>query len=82
MFPNLIWAIDRERFARYQVARAAGMNSSRFSRCASGLAHFTQEERERIATFLGYAASWLFQEIRPPKRLRKDSVLIENNIAL
>ena len=80
MFPNLICAMARERFAQYQVARAAGINASRFSRCAAGLSHFTQDERERIATFLEYPASWLFSEIRPPKRLRKDSVSEESAV--
>lgn len=66
-YPNLGWTIDHRRFAHYQVANAAHMNPSRFSRCANGLAHFSQAERERIASFLQCPESWLFEEIRPPR---------------
>jgi transcriptional regulator with XRE-family HTH domain len=65
-FPNLEWAIDQQRFAHYEVAAEADMSPSTFSRCLSGRVEFSAEERGKIASLLGYPATWLFQEIVPP----------------
>lgn len=67
-FPNLWWAIAERGLAHYQVAAEVGMSETRFSRCLSGRADFSQEERVSLATYLGYETGWLFQEvIRAPK---------------
>jgi hypothetical protein len=68
-FPSLIWSIGQHRLAHYQVATSADMSESRFSRCLSGRAAFSAEERARIAALLGYPEQWLFAEITPPPRV-------------
>jgi hypothetical protein len=65
-FPNLVWAIGECRLAHYQAAAEAGVSETRFSRCLSGRAEFSQQEKEKLATFLAYPVAWLFQEIIPP----------------
>jgi hypothetical protein len=68
-FPNLSWAIARQHRAHYRAALEAGMSESRFSRCLSGRSQFAPEERRKLATCLGYAETWLFQEVVPPARV-------------
>lgn len=65
-FPNLEWAIDRQRFAHYEVAADADLSPSTFSRCLSGRADFPAGARQKIANLLGYPEEWLFQEPVPP----------------
>lgn len=67
-FPNLSWALDERGLANYQAALKIGMAESRFSRCLHGRTHFTPEQRDQLASFLGYPAEWLFREIVPPRR--------------
>ena len=65
-YPNLIWAIGQRRYAHYELARAADMTESRFSRCLSGRFEFSDEERRKIGALLGYSRDWLFAKITPP----------------
>jgi hypothetical protein len=69
-FPNLIWAIGRQRWTHYQTASAVGMSESRFSRCLTGRFEFSQEECAKLAAVLQYPQAWLFREIVPPKHLK------------
>ena len=70
-FPNLSWAIARQHRAHYRAAIEAGISESRFSRCLSGRSQFSQEERLKLASCLGYAELWLFQEVSPPACARR-----------
>jgi hypothetical protein len=65
-FPNLVWAIRNHRMAHYQAAAKADMSESRFSRCLSGRAEFSSEERRKIGNCLGYPETWLFKEVSLP----------------
>jgi hypothetical protein len=65
-FPNLVWAAGQYRLAHYQIAAAADMSESRFSRCLSGRADFSSEEQRKLSVVLKYPAAWLFQEVEPP----------------
>ena len=75
-YPNLSWAISNRRHAHYEVAQACGMSEWRFSRAVSGRCDFAPEEQEKIASFLSYAAGWLFAAPKPPSSkpatLRRD----------
>jgi plasmid maintenance system antidote protein VapI len=77
-FPNLVWAASTKRVAHYQLAAAAEVSESRFSRCLGGRAKFTPAQRVRIAAILGYPAFWLFREARPPIRSRQPNSAIES----
>jgi hypothetical protein len=72
-FPNLVWASSHDRLANYQVAAAAKMSESRFSRCLSGRAEFSEKERIRLANCLGYPEAWLFQQVEPPARVPRST---------
>ncbi len=71
-FPRVRAAMAEKGRAQYEVARRVGMSESRFSRCLRGVDEFCAEEREKIAKFLGYPKDWLFQEIKPPRRQRRN----------
>ena len=90
-FPNLAWAIREDGLHNYHVAAAIDLSESRFSRCLTGRSEFSSEDREKLAAFLRYPSTWLFQEIVPPKRLRtsgkitglpQDSALIGDGIGI
>lgn len=68
-YPNLAWACSQARLANYEVAAAAQMSESRFSRCLTGRFEFSQEEKTRVAKCLGYPETWLFQTVQPPARV-------------
>jgi hypothetical protein len=68
-YPNLVWAIGRRRLAHYEIAAQVNMSESRFSRCLTGRAPFSTEERQRLASCLLYPVSWLFQTVSPPSRV-------------
>ena len=74
-FPNLAWAARQDGLTHYRVAAGAGMSESAFSRGLSGRCDFSVKDQEKIAAFLCYPASWLFQEIVPPERLQKPSTM-------
>jgi len=65
-FPNVAWAAGQHGLTHYQLAAAAEMSESRFSRCFSGRGEFTSDERQKLASRLRYPADWLFQEVSPP----------------
>jgi transcriptional regulator with XRE-family HTH domain len=67
-FPNLLWAMAARRVRHFEVADAAAMSESQFSRAVNGRTDFSPNERTRIAKFLGYPERWLFEDIRPPRR--------------
>lgn len=68
-FLNLFWAISDVGRSHYQVASAAGLSESRFSRGLHGRLQFTKEEQQRIAAAVGgYSVEWLFSEVDPPER--------------
>lgn len=52
-FPNLYWAMAEHRLAHYQAAAEIGMSESKFSRCLTGRAKFSLEERQKLASYLG-----------------------------
>ena len=68
-FPNLVWAAGQNRLSHYQIAAAADMSESRFSRCLSGRVAFSSEEQKKLSVVLKYPAAWLFQEMNPPARV-------------
>lgn len=70
-FPNLIWAAGQRRLPHYEVAAAADMSESRFSRCLTGRAEFSTEEQRRLAIFLDYPIHWLFEKVSPPERISR-----------
>ena len=65
-YPHLIWAIDQRRLAHYELARAARITESRFSRCLKGRFEFSDEEQRKISALLDYSQDWLFAKITPP----------------
>jgi hypothetical protein len=65
-FPHVAWAASQRNLAHYRVAESANMSESRFSRCLSGRADFSTEERRKISVCLGFPISWLFEEVSPP----------------
>ncbi len=71
-YTNLVWAIKACRSTQYRVAAASDMGESAFSRALNGIAEFTPEQRQKIAGALGYPECWLFQEVRPPKPVRRE----------
>jgi hypothetical protein len=90
-FPNLAWAIREDGLHNYHVAAAVDLSESKFSRCLTGRAEFSSEDKEKLSTFLRHPSAWLFQEIVPPKRLRtsgkftglhQDSALIGDGIGM
>ncbi len=68
-YPNLVWAIEKKRFAHYEVAALVKIERTRFSRCLHGVSDFAPHEITRIGEALGYRAEWLFLEPKPPKSL-------------
>ena len=62
MLINLRWKIQTQGRKNYEVANAAGLSESRFSRVLAGRAELTGSEQERIATALGVKDhTWLFK---------------------
>ena len=62
MLINLRWKIQMLGCKNYQVAAAANLSESKFSRALSGRADLTAGEQERIATTLGVEdRAWLFK---------------------
>jgi hypothetical protein len=76
-FPNLLWVIHDRRMTQYLAAAMLGIAESRFSRCLSGRTDFSLDERKRLATWFGYPAGWLFQEVSPPTRAESCEVIQE-----
>lgn len=64
-FPHLSWAISNWG-PHYRLAQAVGRSEARLSRCLSGRANFSTEERIAIARILGFSEAWLFEEAAPP----------------
>jgi hypothetical protein len=64
-FPHLLWAIANWG-AHYRLAQAIGRSEARLSRCLSGRANFSTDERLAIARILGFSEQWLFEEAAPP----------------
>jgi hypothetical protein len=63
-FANLRWKIETLGLRNYQVADAARLSESKFSRALAGRAQLTPTEKLRIAEALGCAheMDWLFRE--------------------
>jgi hypothetical protein len=78
-YPNLVWAIEKKRFAHYEVAAIVKIERTRFSRCLHGVSEFAPHEMTRIGEALGYTAAWLFSEPKPPNSLTFDG---ENTAAV
>jgi hypothetical protein len=73
-FPHLLWAIENWG-PHYRLAQAIGRSEARLSRCLSGRANFSSEERFAIASILGFPQEWLFEEAMPPdKKLFAETV--------
>jgi hypothetical protein len=47
---------------------SVNMSESKFSRCLSGRAKLSPEERKKLAKHLGFPLAWLFQQVSPPPR--------------
>jgi hypothetical protein len=73
-YANLLWAASHDRLANYQVAAAAEMSESQFSRCLNGRSEFSREEKIKLANYFGYPEAWLFQTVQPPARLQRSEV--------
>jgi hypothetical protein len=66
-FPNLVWAIALWG-PHYRLAAELSRNESWLSRRLNGRVEFDSDERQTIASVLGYPADWLFQiPVPPPK---------------
>jgi hypothetical protein len=60
---NLQWKIRALGFKNYQVASAANVSESKFSRALSGRSELSLSEQSRIATALGVSDhAWLFKK--------------------
>lgn len=66
-YPNLLWAVAQFG-SQSSLARAIECSESRLSRCLSGWAQFTPEEKTKIAQALGFSTRWLFRKPKPPGR--------------
>lgn len=66
-FPNLLWAV-RQAGSQFRLAAQLGESESWLSRRLTGRVDFTSEERDRLATALGYPVNWLFATPNPPSR--------------
>lgn len=73
LFPNLLWAVGDGRVRHFELAEAAAMSESQFSRALNGRMDFSHEQRDKVARFLGYPANWLFKQVRPPRGRSKKS---------
>jgi hypothetical protein len=73
-FPHLLWAIANWG-AHYRLAQAIGRSEARLSRCLSGRANFSTDERFAIARILGFSEAWLFEEAAPPAGKRAAETL-------
>jgi transcriptional regulator with XRE-family HTH domain len=63
MLINLRWKVQTTGRKNYEVARAAGLSESRFSRALAGRADLTAGEQDRIAKALGVEdRTWLFKK--------------------
>jgi hypothetical protein len=63
MLVNLSWKIRTLGRRNYEVAAAASLSESKFSRALAGRADLTAGEQERIATALGVEdRTWLFKQ--------------------
>jgi hypothetical protein len=74
MLVNLRWKIQTSGQKNYQVAAAAHLSESKFSRALAGRSELTAGEQERIATALGVAdQAWLFKKFSTvPRSYRCD----------
>jgi len=68
-FAHLLWAIENWG-PHYRLAQGIGRSEARLSRCLSGRANFSSEERLAIASILGFPEEWLFEEAMPPPKKR------------
>lgn len=68
-YPHLVWAMHQRRLAHYELARAARITESRFSRCLSGRSEFSDDEQRQISALLDYKPDWLFAKITLPASL-------------
>jgi len=66
-FPNLSWALAERGLRQYRLANLLDVADSWLSRALAGRTNFTAAHRQRIAEILGYPATWLFQEVQPPR---------------
>lgn len=63
MLVNLRWKIQTLGMKNYEVATAAQLSESKFSRALSGRTDLTAGEQDRIAATLGVAdRAWLFKK--------------------
>ncbi len=63
MLVNLRWKIQISGRKNYEVAAAANLSESKFSRALAGRADLSGSEQERIAAALGVAdRTWLFKQ--------------------
>jgi hypothetical protein len=65
-FPNVVWAMAHRRLPQYSLAVIIERSEARLSRCLSGRADFTDNERAAISQALGFPETWLFEEVVPP----------------
>ena len=65
-FAHLLWAISNWG-RRYRLAHSISRSEARLSRCLSGRANFTPEERAALSRVLRFPESWLFEEVTPPR---------------
>jgi plasmid maintenance system antidote protein VapI len=71
-FANLLWALLTDGRPHYRIAAAIGCSEARFSRCFTGRATFTEDEKTRLAVVLGYSEPWLFQVVKRKVRLNRN----------
>jgi hypothetical protein len=63
MLVNLRWKIQTSGRKNYEIAAAAAISESKFSRALAGRADLSGSEQERIAAALGVAdRAWLFKK--------------------
>lgn len=64
-YPNIGWAMAKRGCRNYEVADAAGLSESQFSRSLRGRRELSPVEKQRIASFLGFEADVLFARFSP-----------------
>jgi len=69
-FPNLKTGMSHKHVPSCELARLLKMSDANFSRSLHGYREFAPHERKRIAEFLRFNESWLFEETFIPATAR------------
>ena len=77
LYPNLIWCVKQFIGSQYRLAGALGESETWLSHRLTGRLSFSDADRQRIATTLGYPVDWLFAAPTPPCQAEKEAARVE-----